>query len=100
MPADDSLVEVPLKGLPENLTAYTALGSIELGERDNVTRYWLVIKGKSGGYNASYEGMRCTTAEYKVYAYGNPQSRQAVKPMPNAAWRSIRADVSRYRNVA
>lgn len=97
LPADENLVEVPLTGLPENLTAYTELSSIALSERDEVTRYWLIIKGKDSGYNATYEGLRCTTFEYKVYAYGNRQSQQPVKPMPNAVWRSVSADVSKYR---
>jgi hypothetical protein len=35
-----------------------------------VVRYTAVIKSPSGAANISYEGMRCKTSEYKVYAYG------------------------------
>ncbi len=43
--------------------------SISLGS-DGVVRYTLVIVSPSGAENISYEGMRCLTAEHRVYAFG------------------------------
>jgi len=43
--------------------------SIQVGE-DGVIRYTLVIKSSSGAMNVTFEGMRCTTNERKLYALG------------------------------
>ena len=54
-------------------------------ESDGVVRYTLVARSPSGYANISYEGIRCTTNSYKVYAYGN-EGRWSVK---ESEWRSI-----------
>ena len=36
---------------------------------DGVVRYTLVARSPSGTENVSYEGIRCSSASYKVYAY-------------------------------
>ena len=38
---------------------------------DGVVRYTLVARSRSGVENVSYEGLRCSTASYKLYALGN-----------------------------
>lgn len=38
---------------------------------DGVVRYTLVITAPSGASNVSYEGIRCATAERRVYAFGH-----------------------------
>jgi hypothetical protein len=43
--------------------------SISVGE-DGVVRYTLIVKSPSGALNVTFEGMRCETAEKKVYAFG------------------------------
>jgi len=43
--------------------------TLSLGE-DGVIRYTLVITSNAGARNVTYEGIRCTTAERKVYAFG------------------------------
>jgi CNP1-like family protein len=43
--------------------------SIQVGE-DGVMRYSLVIKSPSGAMNVTFEGMRCSTNERKLYALG------------------------------
>ena len=43
--------------------------SISLGS-DDVIRYSLVVVSSSGAQNISYEGMRCATAERRLYALG------------------------------
>ena len=44
-------------------------GSLSLAA-DGVIRYTLLVISASGARNISYEGMRCTTAERRVYAFG------------------------------
>jgi len=43
--------------------------SISLGN-DDVIRYTLVVVSSAGAQNVSYEGMRCSTAERRLYALG------------------------------
>ena len=40
--------------------------------KDGVLRYVVVAQSSSGTINAMYEGIRCTTGEYKTYARYNP----------------------------
>ena len=43
--------------------------SISVGA-DGVVRYTLIVTSPSGAQNVSYEGMRCSTAERRLYAFG------------------------------
>ena len=55
-------------------------------DKDGVVRYVLVARSASGVQNVSYEGIRCETAEYRLYAFGRPDgtwSRSRVE------WRSL-----------
>jgi len=49
---------------------------------DGVVRYALVIKTAGGATNVSFEGMRCSSAEYKLYATGRS----------DGTWAKARAD--------
>jgi hypothetical protein len=40
---------------------------------EGVVRYVLVARSSSGAENVSYEGLRCETAEHRVYAFGHPE---------------------------
>lgn len=77
-------VEVQLPSFPEegNLipfrvgassdTVYQVDGkSLSVGA-DGVVRYTLLVISPSGARNISYEGMRCATAERRLYAFGRP----------------------------
>ena len=44
--------------------------SISIGQSDHVVRYTVVIAAPSGVRNVRYEGMRCDTRAYKMYAFG------------------------------
>jgi len=66
-PGDAGLIEFRPRGSSKN-RFYMDAGSVSLG-KDWVVRYTLVVKSPSGVANVSYEGMRCKTSEYKVYAY-------------------------------
>lgn len=68
-PDDGALIEFRPRGYSKN-RFYVDRNSVSLGA-DWVVRFTAVIKSPSGVANVSYEGMRCKSAEYKVYAYGN-----------------------------
>jgi CNP1-like family len=67
-PDDAALIEIRPRGHSKN-RFYIDRNSVSLGA-DWMVRYTAVIKSPSGVPNVSYEGMRCKTSEYKVYAYG------------------------------
>ena len=50
-----------------------APASVTLGS-DGIVRYVVVASSTSGAVNGLYEGIRCSTGEYKVYARHNPGS--------------------------
>lgn len=54
---------------------------------DRIVRYVVVASGSSGAINALYEGIRCNTGEFKVYARYTPGGWTAT---PDTPWRSLR----------
>jgi len=48
---------------------YVDTASLSVGE-DGVVRYTSVVKTEGGATNVSFEGMRCSTREQKLYALG------------------------------
>ena len=73
-------VKLPAYPKTEGLIEFEVIGgsfrffidpqSLALGP-DGVVRYTLVARSPSGFANISYEGIRCSTMEYKVFAFGN-----------------------------
>jgi hypothetical protein len=55
---------------------------------DGMVRYVLVAQSESGTVNAMYEGLRCATAEFKLYARHTPGAGWSVVQNPN--WQSLR----------
>ncbi|MDQ5881122.1 MAG: hypothetical protein QG616_952 [Pseudomonadota bacterium] len=51
---------------------------------DEVVRYTLVVTSSSGVRNVSYEGMRCSTGERRLYAFGRSDGSWAKAR--NDAW--------------
>ncbi len=62
------------------------LASLIVG-KDSVVRYTVVVTRDGGQDNIFYEGLRCTTGEYKGYAYDSGGHWQEVR---NPTWRSLR----------
>ncbi len=60
--------------------------SISLG-RDGVVRYVVVATSDTGAVNALYEGIRCSSGDFKVYARHNPGSGWTVAK--DTPWRSL-----------
>ena len=53
---------------------------------DGIVRY-VVVASSSGAVNAIYEGIRCSTAQVKVYARHNPETGWTL--VPDGPWRSL-----------
>lgn len=54
---------------------------------DRVVRYTVVVTSAAGARNVAYEGIRCSTREYRRYAYGANGTWQALDDIP---WERIR----------
>lgn len=72
--------QIPAFPSPENLVPFTVSAasdnkfmidrkSIAVGV-DGVVRYTLVVASPSGAQNISYEGLRCSSGERRLYAFG------------------------------
>lgn len=48
--------------------------SLTVGD-DGVVRYVLVVRTQGGAQNVSFEGVRCATAEHRIYAFGRPDGK-------------------------
>jgi hypothetical protein len=68
--------------------------SVSLGS-DGIVRYVVVASSSTGAVNASYEGIRCGTGEFKVYARHNPDSGW-VRAQDD--WRSLHDSSLRSRH--
>jgi hypothetical protein len=63
--------------------------------KDRVVRYVLVMQTSGGATNISYEGMRCDTGEYRLYASGRSDGTWAEAR--RSEWRMIEnKPVNRY----
>lgn len=69
--------------------------SIRISKADGIVRYVMVASSATGARNVMYEGIRCTTGEFKTYA--RYSSEGGWKPLAQPEWRSLFADMpSRY----
>ena len=84
-PQDSALLKFQPRRNSEN-QFYVDRNSISIGE-DRVVRYSVVVKSPYGALTTSYEGMRCKTSEYKVYAFGITIGEWTKSPDPQ--WRKI-----------
>ena len=54
---------------------------------DGVVRYTLVVRARGGAENISFEGIRCATGEYRVYA--RQTQGNAWTPSDEGGWKSM-----------
>lgn len=59
--------------------------SLQIGQ-DGVVRYVMVARSSTGALTAMYEGLRCTTGEYKLYARYNVDR---WTPASTVEWKSL-----------
>jgi hypothetical protein len=83
-PWEEMATQLPLYPKKENLLPFFVSSasdnlfmldseSITVGS-DGVVRYTLVVTSASGAQNVSYEGLRCASAERRLYAFGRPDN--------------------------
>ena len=97
LPDPGEFLPLKLDSLPQGMAAHLHISTLSVGERDAIVRYWVLLTGQGGGFNATFEGVRCNTGEFKVYAYGYPKRQQKVKTVPDPKWRAIKADRYDFR---
>lgn len=88
-------VAVPLQIAGSNLEMFVDEPTLTIGD-DGVVRYVLMLRAPTGTENLFYEGIRCSTQEWRSYAYGTSVGKwQALGEAP---WRMIQdRGVERYR---
>jgi hypothetical protein len=84
-PQDSALLEfIPRRN--SSFHFYVDRDSLSIGA-DRVIRYSVLARSPSGAVTVSYEGMRCKTSEYKVYALGTDGAQWARAR--EVQWRKI-----------
>ena len=63
--------------------------SISVGA-GGVVRYSLIAKSADGGFNVSFEGMRCSDGQFRTYAFG--RADKTWSGLRNSRWEAIRVD--------
>ena len=82
-PKDEGLLEFQVSGATR-FRFFIDLASVLPGP-DGVVRYTLVARSPAGFSNISYEGIRCATSSWKMYALGNDGRWSARE----SEWRDI-----------
>ena len=63
--------------------------SVSVGN-DGVVRYSLIARSAEGVLNISFEGIRCSARQFRVYAYGRPDNTWSAAHI--SQWQPIPAD--------
>jgi len=92
-PNDADLIEFYVSATATN-RFFVDGNSLSVG-KDGVVRYTLVIKTAGGATNVDYEGIRCASREFRIYATGRADG--SWLPNRSTDWRLIEnRDVNRY----
>lgn len=78
---------------------YIDQSSIGAGTPDGVVRYVMVVRTSGGAVNTSYEGVRCDTNEYRIYATGNNDEGTWNKARGDA-WRTFWRGSAQQKSLA
>jgi hypothetical protein len=70
-------------------TFFVDAKSISVGA-DGEVRYTAIAKSTRGALNVSFEGMRCTGREFRIYAFG--RADHTWSKARDSEWRAIRLD--------
>ncbi len=87
LPDEGDWQQIQIDALPKSQHAYLDLKSLTRSDKDFVMRYWLLIRSKAGAFTMTYEGLRCSTEEYVVYAYANPKRKPSVRKVRKPKWK-------------
>lgn len=98
MPSQQDLTEIGLDQKPEGVTFLVDKSRITVDPDDRVVRVWLWARSNTGFESGTFEGYRCETREYKVYAYAKPNREPPVKKAKKPRWKTIRGrGIGNYR---
>lgn len=84
-PVDKNLMALP-PSARDSVKVYLDETSLSRGP-DGVVRFSLIVESARGARNVFYQGIRCETREYKIYAFGTPSG--AFKSAKLPAWKPI-----------
>ncbi|MCB1774308.1 MAG: hypothetical protein KDI88_11880 [Gammaproteobacteria bacterium] len=99
LPVVDELHRLNMDLLPREFTLFIDRDRITVGPDDYVVRMWLWVRNDQGNETGTFEGYRCDTGEYKIYAYANPRRDPPVRVHKRAKWRPADAGgQSTYRS--
>jgi hypothetical protein len=84
-PEPSDLVEIQVLGEQTNKFLID-IASVDLGS-DAVVRYTILTRSSSGAETLTYEGIRCSAAERRLYAYG--RTNRSWERVSNSKWRDI-----------
>lgn len=86
-PDEDKLLPIQMDNIDAPFRYFIDPASITVG-KDYVSRYTVVIESDSGAKNVIYEGIRCRTGQYRVYAYGTSDNKLDAATV--SEWQPIR----------
>lgn len=84
-PEEKNLQSFEIPGPTEN-TFLIDTGSLSAG-KDGVVRYAIIVRSSTGVDNASFEGIRCETRQWRPYAYGTEDRKWS--PARDTQWQRI-----------
>ena len=94
-PDGEHFVGVPMQVGDSNMEMFVDEPSLNIGD-DGVVRYVLMLRSPTGTENLFYEGIRCSTQEWRSYAYGS--SAGSWQELGETPWDVISdRGVERYR---
>ena len=97
-PRSENLVAFEVPGPSQGFRYFIDAASLQVdAEKQRLIQYVVVARSPSGAENVTFEGLRCTTAEFRTYAYGQSNRTWGGRP---SAWRSVTGAGSRPWNLA
>ena len=94
LPEFSSLQSLSIRGLPPGLSLFLDTARVTVDPDDGIVRLWVYLKSKQGAENGTFDGYRCETGEYKVYAYATPRRDPPITPAKRSIWREARGERS------
>lgn len=95
-PKDADLIEFHVSAATTN--HYFIDGATLSPGADGIVRYVMVIRTDGGATNVSFEGLRCATREYRVFASGRADGSWG--PAKISSWRAIESKTVNRHHAA
>lgn len=86
LPKEENLLEFYVNATT-TAKFYIDSASIMTGTADQVIRYVVVVKTAGGARNVGFEGVRCDTSEFRLYATANSEGQWSKAR--NSEWRRV-----------